>query len=299
VFTLKHPELLTLQDAFVRKAVTELNSFDNVYFEICNEPYFEGVAEDWQAHIAQTIIETEKNLPNRHLIAQNIANDKKKIDKPTPGVSIFNFHYATPPETVEMNYGLNLPIADDETGFKGKDDVFYRTEGWDFFVAGGAAYNNLDYSFTAKHPDGSLKDFKSPGGGGAELRRSLGAIKLLFDQIDFIHMKPMNRIITSGHGNLPISRANKTGPAHSQSLTVRALGNEGKRYLLYIRGGTQAQLFLDLPKGAYESKWIDTKTGHWEGAKQFQHRGGVRMFDSPAYSEDIALLISATEKAKE
>ncbi len=40
VFTLKHADLLERQLAFVRKAVTELNPFANVYFEICNEPYF-------------------------------------------------------------------------------------------------------------------------------------------------------------------------------------------------------------------------------------------------------------------
>lgn len=294
VFTLKHPELLAIQDAFVKKAVTELNSFDNVYFEICNEPYFEGVSDEWQAHIAQTIIDTEKTLPNHHLIAQNIANDKKKIERPTPGVSIFNFHYATPPETVEMNYALNLPIADDETGFKGKDDIFYRTEGWDFFIAGGAAYNNLDYSFTAKHPAGTLKDFKSPGGGSAELRQSLGAIKTLFDTIDFIHMKPMNNIIKSGHATAPITPSVKSGPAHTQPLTLRALGKEGKTYLLYLRGGTQTELTLDLPAGTYSPAWINAKTGSTKLEKQFDHPGGERTFTSPPYTEDIALLISDT-----
>jgi hypothetical protein len=43
VYTLKHPKLLERQLAFVRRAVAELNGFDNVYFEICNEPYFGGV----------------------------------------------------------------------------------------------------------------------------------------------------------------------------------------------------------------------------------------------------------------
>ncbi len=33
----------------------------------------------------------------------------------------------------------------------------YRTEGWDFLIAGGALYNNLDYSFTPQHPDGHLR----------------------------------------------------------------------------------------------------------------------------------------------
>jgi hypothetical protein len=92
VYTLKHKALLDIHDAFVRKAVAELNAFDNLYFEICNEPYFGGVTEEWQGHIAQVIADAEKNLPNKHLIAQNIANAGKKIDKPNPLVSIFNFH---------------------------------------------------------------------------------------------------------------------------------------------------------------------------------------------------------------
>lgn len=295
VFTLKHPELLALQDAFVKKAVTELNSFDNVYFEICNEPYFEGVSDEWQDHIAQTILEAEKALPNHHLIAQNIANDKKRIEKPTPGVSIFNFHYATPPETVEMNYALNLPIADDETGFKGKDDYLYRTEGWDFFFAGGAAYNNLDYSFTAKHPAGTLKDFKSPGGGSAQLRQSLGAIKTLFDQIDFIHMKQMNHMIKSGSATANIAAADKSGPARAQSITIRVLGKEGEAYILYIRGGRKIDLTLTLSKGQYAAKWIDPQTGKSASIINFTHEGGEKAFESPLYNQDIALLIFSAQ----
>ena len=52
VFTLKHPEMVARHEAFVRKVVGELKEFDNLYFEICNEPYFGGVTLDWQARIA-------------------------------------------------------------------------------------------------------------------------------------------------------------------------------------------------------------------------------------------------------
>ncbi len=107
VYTLKHPELLKRQLAFVAKVVGELNEFDNVYFEICNEPYFGGVTREWQDRIAAAIVDAEKDRPKKHLIAQNIANGKAKIDNPNPAVSIFNFHYAHPPETVALNYDLN------------------------------------------------------------------------------------------------------------------------------------------------------------------------------------------------
>ncbi len=84
----------------------ELKDFDNLYYEICNEPYFGGVTLAWQHRIADVIVATERDLGARHLISQNIANGKAKVQQPHPNVSIFNFHYAYPPDTVAMNYGL-------------------------------------------------------------------------------------------------------------------------------------------------------------------------------------------------
>jgi hypothetical protein len=42
-YTLKHPEITAVQDALVKKITAELAGFDNIYYEICNEPYFGGV----------------------------------------------------------------------------------------------------------------------------------------------------------------------------------------------------------------------------------------------------------------
>src|SRR4030095_7012222 len=141
-----------------RKIVAELNGFDNVYYEICNEPYFGGVTMEWQHHIADVIVAAERALDRRstkstgqaegfHPIAQNIANNKAKVTNPHSAISIFNFHYASPPETVAMNYDLNKVIGDNETGFRGTNDLPYRVEAWSFILAGGGLYNNLDYSF--------------------------------------------------------------------------------------------------------------------------------------------------------
>ncbi|MGH9360873.1 MAG: hypothetical protein ACRD2T_03085, partial [Thermoanaerobaculia bacterium] len=147
-YTLKHPDLLAVQEALVRKLVEELRAFDNLYYEICNEPYFGGVTPEWQRRIARTIADAEAGLPHRHLIAQNIANFSAKVEDPDPQVSILNFHYASPPAAVAENYHLRRPIAFDESGFRGPQDAPYRTEAWEFLVAGGAVYSNLDYSYT-------------------------------------------------------------------------------------------------------------------------------------------------------
>ena len=86
VYTLdKDGALLAAQEALTRKLVTELNAFDNVFFEICNEPYFGGVTMAWQHRIADVIVETERALPAKHLIAQNIANKSAQDRRPAPG----------------------------------------------------------------------------------------------------------------------------------------------------------------------------------------------------------------------
>jgi len=142
----------------------ELRGFDNLFYEVCNEPYFGGVTMEWQNRIADVIAEEEKSFPRKHLISLNIAKGREKVANPHPNVSIFNFHYCHPPDAVGMNYGLNKVIGENKTGFRGKDDALYRTEGWDFIIAGGALYNNLDYLFTTNYPDGKFLEYASPGG---------------------------------------------------------------------------------------------------------------------------------------
>ena len=275
VYTLEHKDMVALHEAVTRKIVAELKDFDNLYYEICNEPYFGGVTLEWQHRIADTIVEVEKSFPANHLIAQNIANGHAKIEKPHPAVSIFNFHYATPPDSVAMNYALGKAIADDETGFKGSGDFVYRAEGWDFLIAGGAIYDNLDYSFTPDREDGTAKP-EAPGGGGAALRTQLKILKEFIEGFDFVRMAPSNALIK---GALP------------KGVTARALAEPGRAYAVYVRGGTQTDLVLELPAGACKAEWVNTKTGAVDKAESFQHPGGERTFASPPYSEDIALRV--------
>jgi hypothetical protein len=194
-YTLKHKDLLAVEEAATRKVVQELKDFDNLFYEICNEPYFGGVTMEWQRRIADVIVETEKDFPLKHLISMNIANGRAKVSNPHPAVSIFNFHYCHPPDVVEMNYGLNKVIGENETGFRGKDDVLYRTEGWDFIVAGGALYNNLDYSFTTKIHDGTFLQYKSPGGGSPAFRAQMKVLKDFIHGFDFVRMAPDNAVL--------------------------------------------------------------------------------------------------------
>jgi hypothetical protein len=282
----KNGKLLKIQEDLTRKIVAELNSFDNLYFEICNEPYFGGVAIEWQKHIAEVIKETEKGLPKQHLISQNIANGAANIENPIPAVSIFNFHYAYPPNTIAMNYGLNKPIGDNETGFRGTNNLAYRAEAWAFLMAGGGLYNNLDYSFVAGKEDGTfVYPSSQPGGGNPQFRSELKVLKTFMADLDYIHMKPIESVARS------ISRSD---------LQAYSLAKGNETYALYLapkdpkkehESDESATIDLGVPKGTYEVKWVDVLTGK---SLQSDHLslGEQSKLKSPPFKSDIALKIT-------
>ena len=290
VFSLKHDDLTRVQLDLTRKMVAELKDFDNLYYEVCNEPYFHGVTLPWQHKIAETIAEAEKDFPARHLVSMNIANGRQKVENPHPAVSILNFHYTHPPDTVAMNFGLGRVIGENETGFRGPQDILYRTEGWDFLIAGGGLYNNLDYSFTAEHPDGTFLDYKSPGGGSPTLRQQLGILKKFFEELDFVHMAPDDSVIREVSDKLSARALAKRGDTYAIYIHV-PLPGKPKDLREYLRSGIEAHLVLDLPAGTYRAEWVDTKTGAVAKVEAINHEGGPCRLSSPKFDDDIALRV--------
>ena len=293
--TLKHPDLVAAEDAMVRKIAEELREFDNLYYEICNEAWTGGVTLEWQRHMAQTIAQAEASLPGKHLISQNILVRSPRLDAPGDPVSIFNLHYSRPPAVVNGTPRPNLAIGNNETGFDGSADSTYRIQGWDFLMAGGALYNNLDYSFTVSHEDGTFAyDASTPGGGSRALRTQLGFLHRFFDEMPFLRMQPDATVI---HGGVP------------EGASARALSEPGKVYAVYLHHGRvdskakpryvvdgqrrEATLTLDLPKGSYRVAWLNPKTGVVDRSARLSHPGGEARLRSPEYSEDIALRVAA------
>ena len=270
----KNDGLLEVQKEMTRKIVRELNEFDNLYYEICNEPYFGGVTIPWQHAIVDTIVAAEKDLPNKHLISMNIANGSAKIEKPHPAVSVFNFHYASPPAAVAENYHLNKVIGDNETGFKGTADDHYRMEAWEFILAGGALYNNLDYSFTVGHEDGTFQyPDKQPGGGNRGFRRQMKVLKDFIHGFDFVRMKPARSIVKNARDR------------------VQMLAEVGKQYAGYFKLKESIPLKVELPAGKYQVTWLDAVSGEQVRSFALSHSGGEATIEMPREVREYALAI--------
>jgi hypothetical protein len=292
VYTLdKHGGLLKIHEAMTKKIVTELNEFDNLYYEICNEPYFGGVTLDWQHHIAQVIAETERRLPKKHLISRNVANGSAKIDKTHPAVNVYNFHYAFPPDTIAQNFQLNKPIGDNETGFRGTNDLPYRVEAWSFTLAGGALYNNLDYSFVAGHEDGTfVYPASQPGGGNPAFRNQLRTLREFINSFDFIHMKPDTSIVKSG---LP------------KDHRAYVLAKTGEAYAIYIAPPLKEKnpspsdlrplkmnLEVNLAPGTYVIEYLNPVTGKKFPKQTITVRDTFRAaVTDDSFREDLAISI--------
>lgn len=286
--------LLDRQKDLVRKIVSELNEFDNVYYEICNEPYWaKGIPEknpdvkaqhfltevnEWQKQIAAVISDTEKELPKKHLIAQNLANTYYKIDTLChSSVSVLNFHYAFPPDAVTDNYALDLPLSFDETA-DGCDAPYRRTEAWAFMMAGGAVYSNLDWSFANDDQMGAGRNPAGRRQSGFEVKQQLSVLKVFFDKFDYLHSKPVDR---SRLQNIP------------GKILYYGLENQSETAIYFLKQSVVdlSQAKLSLPSGKYEIQWIDPMTGSVIGKKTTHTNDNHLFLSFPSFSDDLLLVI--------
>lgn len=305
VHTPANGNLMGYQEAMVRKIVRELRDFDNVFYEIQNEPWADQpmpaldinprdpdsaerwyrraelateASLAWQKAIASFVVDEERDFDHRHLIAQNYSNFKYPVADVDSAVGIMNFHYAFP-EAVTWNYGYDRVIGFDESGFAGNADTPYRKQAWAFLLAGGGLFNNLDYSFVTGYEDGTFANTTSPGGGSAALRAQLKVLKDFLYGFDFIRMTPQTRVVRLAPNAIP-----------------QVLADIGRAYALYFDGVLSGDLVVELPTGTYEATWVNTRTGAVEKREAFFHDGRYRALQPPSYPDDIALRIMRVEE---
>ena len=299
--TMENGNVLDRQRALVRYLARELNGFDNLIYEIQNEPWSDNydlgewinpymrdkngypnrvevtkpISIAWQTEIARVFHEAENGLPQHHVLVQNVANFRLSI-RPSdlaPGVSAVNFHYAYP-EAATRNERIGIPICCDETGFQGPDDAFYRREAWEFLLSGGATFNNLDYSFTVGREDGSDAQPESPGADSRKLRAQLRVLAEFLNRFDLSALQPHREAILRSPGVVPYCMA-----------------VPGAQYGIYLSGRAPTELTLDLPLGTYRAEWINVLDGAVVGSEDITHSGGVRAIISPDFVDEIALRI--------
>lgn len=300
--TLYNGKIMEYQEKYVRKVVEELNAYDNLFYEIQNEPWSDNpnltayknqsdnerfvfgwqkrvefannVSLQWQKRILNIILDEETKLDKTHLVAQNFANFGCPVMEYDTAISVFNFHYADPDASLG-NRDKAVAVSLDETGFMPQQYFTYRSQAWKFMLAGGAIYNNLDYSFIVGKEDGSQPiDAQTPGWGGKEFRNQLIILKHFIEAFDFIIMQPQPVYIKH------------------HDYTMQMMCDEGRQYAGYLDDSRIQSVELDVPAGEYMVEWKDPVTGKVLGKKAAKSSFGKINLEVPSFKEDIALRIT-------
>jgi len=268
-----HP-LVERADALIQKTAEELNAFDNVYYEICDECYIPGraQADEWQNHLIDTLVKVESKLPSKHMIAWNYRDTLAELVNPNPVVSVFNFHNTLSPETIGSNYRFNKAIALDETR-AGASTMDYRREAWASILSGGGVYSHLDWSFTTDAPAGVKSSSSGSIGQGQELRSQLKVLKDFMSGVDFLRMQPNRAWVQK----------------FPEGTTAYALVNPGIAYVAYFMNGGQGAISFEIEPGRFHLDWLNPRTGAVEKSQDLDRQGGPLTLAMPPYKEDIAL----------
>lgn len=303
--TLKYPDVTKRESDYVRKIVQEVNSYDNVILEICDEPILfdtpDTLAGPWIRHMINVILETERPMPKKHLIAQQLQGD---MDGPVdfsndPDVRIIVSQYAWAAgdqmggmKALDYEYGHFKAIELNETDYypvwygEGNDKVAAsRVEAWEFITGGGAGFNQLNGIYSVENPAGKTPD-------NDQICSSLRALKEYIHSFDYIKMKPDRNLVIHG---IP------------EKVFYRVLAEHRKQYSMYIHHGRRIKdsyyfvtpekfserLIIALPKGKYRAEWINPANGSVIRTDLITSEGKNCQLKTPEYSVDIALRIKS------
>jgi hypothetical protein len=304
--TLKHADVVRREDDYVRKITEEVNEFDNVILEICDEPYLTGtpieLAGPWIAHNIEVIKNAENRLPKKHLIAQQIEGP---MGGPCdfsahPDISVIVTQYAWEGGHEQMGglmgldyeYDKNKPIDFNETDYypawyQGDRVAASRVEAWEFIVGGGGSFNQLNGLYTVRDPGGKTEE-------NAQLLRALKGLHDFMYSFDFLKLRPDKSFV---QGGVPLG------------TYARGMSEPGKQYAYYHHhstfgrntasykvtpGNYQENLVLNLPAGTYQADWVNAATGATISTRKLTFDGGSQTVSTPAHTVDMALRVKRT-----
>ena len=245
--TLDNPRVVALQEAYVREVVENVNGFDNVLYEICNEAGAES--HDWQDHFIGFIRRCEAGMPKQHAVGEtggmgtlNQRTYESAADWVSPEVDGADGHEPAYREgghtwgAAPFDRGDKVVLLDtDHLWGIGGDEVW----AWKSFCRG---YNVLymdrfDDFPTAFFEHPSWPDERS----NLDLRREMGVILSYAERMDLNRAVPCNDLSSSGY----------------------CLADPGHEYIVYQP--ESGAFTVRLAPATYRYEWHNPSTGNAAG----------------------------------
>jgi len=308
LFTTRDPrneDVLRYQKAYVAKIASELNGYDNVIYDLCDEPSLVGrpdgsivVQPDadvvpWLDTLRDAFLEAERPLPKKHLLGQTVQNLSPDLSAESWCDWLPTEYVRPASRALERDYAARKPIVDVESDYYGHSLVkspytadAVRLEGWWFLVGGGAGVINLNGQYHRGQEEGA-----------ADTRdRIVPQRKVLRDFVEGLDLAGVSRF--EGVADL------------SEGARASALAEPGSQYAVYLfhareeeewgahfvpmPGSYRDKMTLrGVPRGLYHLDWIAPATGALLSAETVDWAGGDLRVKTPTYALDVALRMRA------
>lgn len=251
VHTLRNPEVVKWQDAYIRKVIDTVNDLDNVLYEVINE----GGEKEWNWRVINTVHEYEQTKPKQHPVG-NTGHGAERLPTMLPSPADWlspgraDGFAEIPPAWNEKK--PSLLDTDHIWGVGGNPGWV-----WKGFLRG---HNPL---FMDPY-DGSVL---GKGEGWNPIRAALGLARTYAERVNLGAMQP--------HDDL--------------SSTQYCLANPSQEYLVFQPVKNQA-FTVQLPAATYRFEWFNTAAGKVAGSGELSVLEGKQSFNPPFSAEALLYL---------
>ncbi|MBC7813953.1 MAG: cellulase family glycosylhydrolase [Burkholderiales bacterium] len=329
----RHANLWQRQMAHAARIVTECNRYDNVIFEICNEPIDilggdnpdSNEINEWLSALIQVVRDTEANLPNKHLVAGQEAwkfegwNQFSDLSFQGMDYNVVNMHPL--PNTIYNGRGYELgqfmskqlrlrelrdyglatyqehkPLNQDEDNIASQ---YKDYDGWTIHRK--RAWTTLLTGGHYDYIDFSIVPYLETGTPDSSryVRTWFSHLSKFIHALDLVNARPLPEIV-------------KSAPPNTLDVAFGVLGEQIVVYLADERELTSAgqlpqgdpppgagepirgQLVIDLPQGRYDVAMFDPKTGLYSPSITIEG-GADTSIRLPEFIHDIAVIIRRSD----
>jgi hypothetical protein len=231
IYTGRSPEILAIQQTYVRNVLETVNDLDNVLFEISNENH--PPSKHWQYGMIEFIRECEASMPKQHPVGMTFqqigGNNDPLFASPADWIS--------PGEVGGQSYINNPPPADGSKVILSDTDHLWGVGG-DIAWVWRTVLRGINPLFMDCYDHKVLQNWEHEKDMEA-VRRTMGYAVSLSRRADFGSMVPRGDLASSGY----------------------CLANPGMEYVVWVPAGTAVELDLRPDGGKMTTEWLDVASG--------------------------------------
>jgi hypothetical protein len=266
VYTLANPDLLAVQEAYVKRVIDTVNGFDNVLYEITNEA--PRTTKDWQYHMINLIHTYEAGKPKQHPVGMTsfdypstyaIVGEAANIDLyNSPADWVSPWGGVSYPDDMPIATGNKIVILDTDHvwGFDppGDDSLWF----WKSFLRGHNPILMDSYGNVPAFPTDPAE------------RAAMGQVRRYATKMNLNDMSPQNFLSSSGY-----ILANTASPA--------------AEYITFTPAST-VSVDLSASFGDFSIEWFNPSSGVITSGGTVAG-GAVRHFTTPSLQTNMVLYL--------